>query len=75
MRGKKSKRNKTIWKKSNGVCAHCGNKLYGGRNQTIDHVLPRSRGGGFDQRNLMPLCRKCNKLKMSELIDIKEYYK
>ncbi|MCR5058795.1 MAG: HNH endonuclease [Clostridiales bacterium] len=36
---------------------------------TIDHFVPRSLGGTFDRRNLMPLCKDCNKERKSDYID------
>lgn len=61
-----------IWKKTNGICSHCGKKMYG--KKTIEHILPRSKGGGADTRNLIPLCEKCNKLRSSEEINPREFY-
>ena len=39
-------------------CAYCGNGA-----TTIDHVLPRSRGGDDSWENLVACCLKCNNLK------------
>lgn len=39
-------------------CAYCG-----GQATTIDHVLPRSRGGGDSWENLVACCLRCNNLK------------
>lgn len=63
-----------IWQKSGGVCAHCGNTPTG-KNKTIDHYVPKSFGGSFDQRNLMPLCKKCNKMRMCNSIDARDFYR
>jgi 5-methylcytosine-specific restriction endonuclease McrA len=38
-------------------CAYCGVKS---KDLTIDHVLPRSRGGKTDFDNCVACCRKCN---------------
>ena len=32
-----------VWKKSDGVCAHCG-KAVSSRNRTVDHYVPKSKG-------------------------------
>jgi 5-methylcytosine-specific restriction endonuclease McrA len=40
------------------TCAYCG-----GRADTVDHVLPRSRGGGDTWFNLVAACQPCNGLK------------
>ncbi|MHB1234758.1 MAG: HNH endonuclease [Microbacteriaceae bacterium] len=39
-------------------CAYCGLAA-----TTIDHVLPRSRGGGDSWENLVACCLRCNNLK------------
>ncbi len=39
-------------------CAYCGSSA-----TTIDHVLPRSRGGSDTWENLVACCLKCNNLK------------
>ncbi|EPR76386.1 HNH endonuclease family protein [Leifsonia rubra CMS 76R] len=39
-------------------CGYCG-----GSATTIDHVLPRSRGGGDTWENLVACCLRCNNLK------------
>jgi len=35
---------------------------------TMDHILPRSKGGGTNQENIQLLCRHCNKVKKNYLI-------
>lgn len=40
------------------ACAYCD-----GHATTVDHVLPRSRGGGNTWRNLVACCRRCNNIK------------
>lgn len=39
-----------------GPCVYCGD-----RPTQVDHVLPVSRGGGRNRRNLAPTCWPCNK--------------
>ena len=65
---------KEIWAKSNGVCSHCG-KPSTGSDRTVDHVIPQILGGGNDPRNLMPLCRSCNKSRASGEIIPETYYR
>lgn len=38
-------------------CAYCGEKS---KKLTIDHVLPRSRGGRTNFENCVACCKKCN---------------
>ena len=71
---RKTDRRKRIWRKTGGRCAHCG-KIVKGRDATIDHFVPQSRGGDYDIRNLMPLCRRCNEDKRAKDINPYTYYK
>lgn len=34
---------------------------------TIDHILPRSKGGGNNKENLRWVCFECNQIKADEL--------
>lgn len=45
-----------IYKRDNYTCGYCGCK----QNLTIDHILPRSRGGEDTWENLVTSCSKCN---------------
>ncbi len=38
-------------------CQYCG---YGGEALTLDHVIPRSRGGGDTWENIVAACVQCN---------------
>lgn len=44
-------------------CAYCG-----GRAETIDHVVPRSRGGPHTWTNCVACCAKCNHRKADKLL-------
>ena len=44
-------------------CAYCG-----GRAETIDHVIPRSRGGPHAWTNCVACCAKCNHRKADRLL-------
>lgn len=44
-------------------CAYCG-----GRAETIDHVIPRSRGGQHSWQNCVACCAKCNHRKADRLL-------
>ena len=65
---------KTIWAKSNNLCAHCGKRTPPNQ-QTVDHVIPIILGGGNDSRNLMPLCNHCNRSRASGEINPLTYYR
>lgn len=63
-----------IFKRDDFKCLYCGSD----RNLTLDHVLPRSRGGGNSWTNLATCCTKCNSLKDNktpEEADMKLRYK
>lgn len=47
-----------VLRRDNATCAYCG-----GHANTVDHVLPRSRGGGNTWQNLVACCRACNNKK------------
>jgi 5-methylcytosine-specific restriction endonuclease McrA len=40
-------------------CAKCGS----GENLTVDHIIPKSRGGKNWLKNLQTLCQPCNQQK------------
>jgi 5-methylcytosine-specific restriction endonuclease McrA len=44
-------------------CAYCG-----GRAETIDHVVPRSRGGTHTWENCVACCARCNHKKADKLL-------
>jgi hypothetical protein len=43
-------------------CRYCGEEL-GSNELTVDHILPKSRGGGNTWENLATSCVKCNSTK------------
>jgi 5-methylcytosine-specific restriction endonuclease McrA len=45
-----------ILARDNYVCQYCGS----GKDLTIDHVIPRWRGGRHTWDNVVACCRKCN---------------
>jgi len=52
-----SRRN--VFKRDRFTCQYCG-KQPGGEELTIDHVLPRSHGGGSNWENCVLACVDCN---------------
>jgi 5-methylcytosine-specific restriction endonuclease McrA len=59
-----SRRN--LFKRDHYTCQYCG-KQPGGDELTIDHVLPRSRGGVSSWENCVLACIECNSRKADRL--------
>ena len=76
MRGQKVKKaaiKQVLIHKTGSLCARCGKEILI-KDVTIDHVVPKYRGGVDDERNLVPLCKRCNKQKGSQIVDPKTFY-
>jgi len=54
-----------IYRRDNDTCQYCGAKS----RLTIDHVIPRSKGGQDTWENLVVACSKCNTKKGSMLLE------
>jgi len=54
-----------IYKRDGNKCQYCGST----KNLTIDHVIPRSKGGDDTWQNLVTACTKCNTRKGSKLLE------
>lgn len=48
-----------IFRRDNHTCQYCGSK----QNLTLDHVMPRARGGKDTWENLVTACVTCNNRK------------
>lgn len=48
-----------IYRRDGHACGYCGSKS----NLTLDHVIPKSKGGGNTWQNLVTCCKKCNSTK------------
>jgi len=55
---------KNVIKRDNFQCQYCGTKV---PPFTVDHVLPKNRGGGDHWENLVCACVKCNNKKGNKL--------
>ncbi len=59
---------KNIYKRDNYTCQYCG--VQPGLEQlTVDHIIPRSRGGRSDWSNCTSACWKCNKKKGNKTLE------
>lgn len=75
------RKRKALIKRDGLNCAECGVEmkvnletgridLRSSKGATIDHIRPRSKGGGSELENLQLLCRSCNNEKGSRFIKI-----
>ena len=53
---------KNIFKRDNHTCQYCSCKIEG-TDATVDHIIPRSRGGKHRWENVVACCLKCNRKK------------
>lgn len=49
-----------IFKQQRGLCAYCRRKLL---KYDVDHIVPLSKGGSDDRRNIQLTCKSCNSRK------------
>ena len=61
-KGYKTRIKAVLYKQQDGMCIGC-ERTFDSRNLTIDHIRPRSKGGGDEEDNLMLLCGTCNSVK------------
>ena len=54
-----------IFKRDGYKCGYCGSS----RNLTIDHIVPRSKGGDNSWTNLVTCCNRCNNEKDSKTLE------
>ena len=62
--GIKPSRNNVIWR-DNSQCQYCG-VIEPQKDMTIDHIIPRCRGGENTWTNLVTCCKKCNQKKRDQ---------
>jgi len=63
---KNCNRKNVIWRDKN-TCQYC-NKKYSFSELTLDHVLPKSKGGHKTWENIVACCRPCNSKKGNKLL-------
>jgi len=56
---------KAIFERDGNTCQYCGRKMRREK-LTIDHIVPRSRGGGDSWSNLVLACLECNARKRNK---------
>jgi 5-methylcytosine-specific restriction endonuclease McrA len=50
---------RNLFARDSNICQYCG-KRFNSSQLSLDHVMPRSRGGGLSWDNLVCACIKCN---------------
>ncbi len=54
---------RAVFARDGGACAYCG-----GQATSIDHVVPRSKGGAHVWDNVVSACERCNRLKADRTV-------
>ena len=54
---------RAVFARDNWTCQYCGSRS----NLTVDHVIPRSKGGGSGWDNIVAACAPCNRRKADRL--------
>ncbi len=63
---RKSLSRKNILLRDHYTCQYCG-KVFNPSDLTLDHVVPKSRGGSSNWDNLVACCKRCNNRKGNAL--------
>ncbi len=50
------------------ICQYCGTQIPPGK-ETIDHVMPKCKGGKKEWTNVVLCCHKCNQKKGSKSLE------
>lgn len=55
---------RAVFLRDGGSCQYCGSRA-----DSIDHVVPRSKGGPHAWENVVAACRRCNTVKRDRLLE------
>lgn len=55
-----------VYERDNKICSFCGKELLF-KQVSLDHYLPKSKGGPDETFNFVLSCRKCNKMKKNHV--------
>ena len=56
---------KNILRRDNYTCQYCGNRE---QTLTVDHIIPKSRGGSTTRSNVVVACKPCNLSKGNQTV-------
>jgi hypothetical protein len=56
----------TVFRRDRGKCVWCGDDA-----ETVDHIIPESKGGRFHPKNLMCACFSCNQARKN--LDVPDF--
>jgi 5-methylcytosine-specific restriction endonuclease McrA len=59
---------KQLIERDGPACVWCGRRVWA-RDLTLEHVVPRSRGGHMTPENALLACRACNRRRGSRPVD------
>jgi 5-methylcytosine-specific restriction endonuclease McrA len=51
-----------LYKRDQGKCSYCGKEITQ-KESTIDHIIPKSKGGSNTWENICLACKPCNVFK------------
>lgn len=58
--------NAAVLRRDNHECCYCTSR----KGTTVDHVVPKAKGGKHDWMNVVAACRHCNALKADKTLDV-----
>jgi 5-methylcytosine-specific restriction endonuclease McrA len=59
---------KNILLRDRHICQYCGHRFHAGE-LTLDHIVPRSKGGKDSWQNLVACCSPCNRKKADKSLE------
>ncbi len=62
------KKKARVIRRDNKRCLRCGSKI----DLTVDHIVPKKKGGHSGESNLQCLCYECNQDKAATIADYKK---
>ena len=63
-RSRASMSRRAVFVRDNFKCQYCGRAA-----ENVDHIIPRSRGGGHTWDNVVAACRPCNSRKEDRMLE------